>query len=1238
MIIGRQGRSEWNLECKQLDNGNNYNNENNKEQIMQILKNLKRFVVALVVGLAAMSGGAETAAQLVWSQQAGCFYVYIDENGVAARASDSFTYWRDVHGQAVMVNGRVYAPRIITSTGVSEIELYDSGAVGLTLPTVTEPGATEICAATVTPDGRWLFMLTFRNLWRYDLSEGSEGEWVVIDSDVNYVPRGLCADEAGNIYYALRNTRVIRCRDAATGALRWSFTQSSSYGGPIGVCWNPIDNYLYWTNTGRYLFRMPANGDSSKWEVNTTANDGSGGWAQALCVVNGEFYMNYYNAGGNGRITRFNWEPGEDPKNFTYYQKGEVDGNACGLTAEILAPTAHWRFLEPANRAVVANAINPGVNDIVLRKSLRTGAYASPAEYGVKAGAAYFAGDKAYAVIANSSALIPAIGDFGLTMAVGLGAEKVAIDSRLFSNCPLGAEAQAGSLEILTDANDGSTLVLRYVNAAGAEQLINGSKGLGNGEWHNVGVRRSGTALELYLDGELIGSGTIAANDAIGNGFDWHIGAAGDESWGYLGADAFVGEIKLFTESVYAQNFAHVNHRAIYAALPECPEAPTDWTPMPAAFGTEVAHVFAAEGSAFAAPTMFVAANGDYFLAVDGGERQTQVYTSTDQGESWTMVGEDEDGLLPMGAVSFFEREGKLLAFGQSSAMAFSIYEYDADPEALIKWNEVATVVAEVEANYLMSPGAIAFAGNRIIKPVVKAAEAFTAGFRLYWATFVDEGEDGIVPGAVVPYDTVNPVYGPADVTVREVLPGHAFHLDTYTEFLSPLVQAVNPALPALPPEPDSAFYWTVSYHWEPELNPYGLRYNCNNRSHLRTGNGLFGAVYDAVTKRTYVLAVADGKLMLQASAKLPGWMPCAQSVLPGNGTVLAPSIAIDGDDLVVAMGVRAEDGCGGESLVDGANFIAFRRLANFRSCQPEAANKYSARLTYAGGSDPESLSQLWKAADGFWYQNDYLKRKNGSLDNAGTYMVSPMGVNYIKRQFYALCSYMPYLFVLNSAGTPVKRIALPDAAKISGKNWWSRVVADRDGRQLVVFVGDAGLYRLNPEDDSFTTILEYTDADWDNPNAVAVATDGTVYTASYSGIGNMYSVRAYLPGGAMEKLVDKGGSYWDWSAFAGAVLDPDEQTLYLAQCNGTIRKLDLADLATRELTTLVALPGNNSNKVRGMWFGNGKLYTHGTQNGRIYEVDPTSGAYTVVASDSQIFGLTWSPLAVPTGFKFFIY
>lgn len=1152
--------------------------------------------MALSASALMSSASAETVAEFVWSQVNGHGFDSLDETGSWIVASG----WQNYTGDALMGcgwshRGVLYSPW--TKDGSVTVYRTAGGSLPVLSPE-TSVGNNNATVA-VTPDGRWCYLLTDAGLYRYDLTADTTGTWSLVDAQTTHAPASLAVDEAGHVFASIRDNGYsyyggredIRCYDGETGESVWKVRfNTTDANDPTGLCWNPQDNYLYWITTSRHVFRMPANGDLAKLESYTFSGeeggDQKGGWGAGLCVLNGTFYMNYYYS-SEGRVTSFVW-PLEDaaPSDFKAIMLStRASASSKGLVVARTLPAAQWRLVDDEPT-------------LVGRCSFRKDAI-EPSAFGVKSGAGYFAGPGAFAYLSGSSTLVPATGDFTLNFRIGVPAlDAVPAAPR----CLLSNDAgQLGALSVVADQGEANKVGLRFTKADGSVVTVAGDT-VADGEWHSVAVcRRGGTALELWLDGVLDGSATIEATDTIARDADWHFGCSGDEMAGYIGADAFLGEIRYYSSAMPKGELADLGTWRAYADLPSDPGAPTEHDPLPSAFGTEVAH--ASAETPFDAPGVFVAANGDYYAsvgrlcAVGNPAGGTAIYRSADKGANWSLF-----STIPASGVTLYEANGVLCAFGQKGARTFAIWKHAGGV-----WTEAASAAAETGI-FRMHPGRIAFdtVRNRVIKPVVRKFLPYSNADRLAWVCFRCDGTD-VTDGSVMVVENVNLEYG--FPTVADMQPGHAIYSDGTAYLMNSIAQDAHNNIPRCA---DRLMFAGVSLNYEVEKNPYGIIGNYKDFGIFRGGTEPFGLAYDGSGKLLRSVSIADGKLVLQASKTFRDWMPCGEIGLPDGGTVYAPSIAIDGDDLVMATGVRYDDGAGGADLTEGGVSLAFRKISGFRTAYvPEEPTRYSQKIVYSV-NERGSCEQVWKASDGRWYQDDYFKKMYDQLGNDT--LMSPMGICYAQKHYFLCPCSSSKLYVMGRTATYQKTITLP------ASGWWNEVVADPKGGHLTVCIDGGTIASVDWRAGTARTLVDKGGASQHNYSKIAVGLDGTIYatgrTTDYS---TYYLDRITADGGSVETLLSKSSS--DSDGYGGVALDDEGKTLYVMTNKGVLRSIDLA---TKTVTDLANLGLSDDSACMMLRHHDGKLYFAGN-TGKLSQVDLATGAYEpALGYVFQVRGMTF--------------
>lgn len=1147
---------------------------------------------ALVGSVLTASG--ETVAKLAWGgTNEGCDVVVDSDDTITMTRRTAYT---DGFGISYRHGATLYSPQL--KNGTLTVQRV-GGGIG-NLPGITTDCG-EVGGCTVTPDGKYCFVSAKKDqttkIWRYALANGTTGEWDVFATPSEAVPRTMCCDESGHLFVALRNLKLINCYNQEDGTLIWSQTISNESNGPTGLCWNPQDNYLYCCGSSWgyvLLSRIRADGDASTRQyakMAVTSSNAYYGWGVGLAVVNGTLYYATVNGGENSKnISRFTWPQSDET--FTYIDTivptGSFGQYPTGLTAVYDVPTAKFDF----------TAVDARVSTV---SSMRIATLETKPEYGISSGALIAGGATSRVTLDDSATMIPATGDF--TLSFWVQAPAGAAERCLFSN----DRGQTGAFSVKAAADN--TVALSFAAASGAAAIA-GTGTVADGAWHNVTVRRATTSITLYLDGALQGTATVAAADAIAQDADWVFGAKGDEESGFLGAGWALGQVRFYNSALPTGTTAQFGSSIVYTSDPADPGVPSSYSPLPAAYGTEIVHGFAGDlpynGSA-----IFAAANGDLYIVAAKGlkalspERGAEFFKSTDGGDTWTR--QSAMALEGAAAVSLFERGGELCAFGQTDVHTFRVWKWNG---AESRWDVAGTAAGASDITYVMGQGLVCDSNNKITKAIARTAAlgCTTNG----WVVFDADGATFSNGAVMVPGNSGNAKSEWAAYTVTGLSGGHAYTIanDGFVCLQYAVSSSESAARPVVP---GRSYFATVTYTYQPEQNPHGNRHNLNDLGIFRGGDSVFGMAKDAVGGGFYAVSTEGTNLIIQLTTDGRGWMPCGEIAMPADGTIVAPSVALSGNDLLVTYVVRRDDGAGGDTLSEGGVYVAFKRISNVRTAyRPEEMSKNTPRCVYSL-NEHGSIDQIWKASDGRWYQGPYFKTMYATL--GGSYMTAPMAVCYHNRKFYVTVSSSSTMTVLDKDGKQLKTITMPSSI------WMAKVKEGNDGR---LYLQNNGIYRLNEDDDTWETVLSQSVIEEHFQNGsgeFAVASDGRIYICGLNSY-TSYQSKVYEISANHSTWTERYGVYAgsDNNDSIGYIaLDETGGKLYFSTSSGKIRVMDLS--------TNVVTDGHNyafdtTSIVSWGGFHDGKLLFYGNA-GYIGEIDPATWKMELLVHGSCVRGLT---------------
>ena len=720
-----------------------------------------------------------------------------------------------------------------------------------------------------------------------------------------------------------------------------------------------------------------------------------------------------------------------------------------------------------------------------------------------------------------------------------------------------------------------------------------------DGFWHHVALARRGGSLELWLDGELAGAVSVGSA-AIAQDMNWHLGCSGEEEIGFIGAGAFMDEMTLYADAPLAGEMPGLASKYSSGALP-APPAASSAVPaaMPVAYGTQIAHA-AATDAPLGNPHFFIASDGTYWVAADrangsaAADQLTTFWTSADRGATWTQA-----GTLAAGSVSLFESGGALCAMGMKvqtgtyldGCKTCAIWSY-ADGA----WTE-RCAYASPDAVY-MSPCDVVVTDGRAGKPVSAHSTPNTGSSRVAYLAFP---ANGTTFGAPFRYESSSALLEDRDLsscsTVYRMLPGCAVVMaNGECAHYVPIVDDDHPRIKAVR---NAERVWCEKLvSSSSEANGYTRHSNCHNQM-LRGGSKPFDIKYDAQSGLYWALTVpatntseiAERKaynirnvLALYASEDLETWMPCGTVAVAGGVDATGfngPSFKIYGDDLGVVVGVSCDDGAGGSRSTAHNTYLAFRRIANFRTAfAPKRPG--NCRMLVADMKHSMVYSVWRDDADGEWYDAGLLldpeKRYGGILG------FSPM--------LMAAHRYRVYIATRESRPTAILSFSnqgrfrgilrAPDGVygDITG------IAVSPDGKALYVSADmpSSTIYRVDVSRGEWTPFIDCSAGNPVNkPYRLATGPDGSLYVGNYGPVGARFGVNRYDSSGNFVSQM-----YNCQYSVTGLAVDEDGRYLYVGHARGSIYRIDIA---TGDATQICDRHVNLVSPVVSLHVFDGRLY-----------------------------------------------
>jgi len=312
-------------------------------------------------------------------------------------------------------------------------------------------------------------------------------------------PRGIAFDADGTLYVADRDNNRIAKYDAESGSSKGTLASVTR---PQGLLFDQSVNGIIATVYTKPSILGYTLGGTSTTLYQGTASDSFIGLGQ----INGELYATTY---GGSQVCRLVDSSTLAP----VLPSGTLNGPGHLLVLPEMNPTgptdmkAHWQFDELSG-SVAADA-----------KGLRDGQVASGVgmgQAGVFATAYAFDGQTGKVRIQNSTALVPATGDF--TFCAWISTDDPHSGSggqgHLFSN----NNAQVGRTNLYIQDE-----TLRLFQQGGIGDVDSGVS-ITDQQWHLVGVSRKASNFFLWVDGAQYSMGASSAG--VAQDTEWFIGAS----------------------------------------------------------------------------------------------------------------------------------------------------------------------------------------------------------------------------------------------------------------------------------------------------------------------------------------------------------------------------------------------------------------------------------------------------------------------------------------------------------------------------------------------------------------------------------------------------------------------------------------------------------------------------------------------------------------------------------------
>jgi len=347
------------------------------------------------------------------------------------------------------------------------------------------------------------------------------------------------------------------------------------------------------------------------------------------------------------------------------------------------------------------------------------------------------------------------------------------------------------------------------------------------------------------------------------------------------------------------------------------------------------------------------------------------------------------------------------------------------------------------------------------------------------------------------------------------------------------------------------------------------------------------------------------GRLALYASPDIDvaAWYPCG--VLDASETYgfVAPTFAFDGNDLLVIYAVSAPDGCDVRGRTH-ANFLAFRRFANFRTQyemkKPDKANR--TRVYMIGG---KTIFKYYRTEDGEWQPDGVLVNNADDIKVAGGNgtkyaLADPAKVVVRGKRVFVLSVAAPArFFEFDLSGTLVGSWLDPSLSVAVSPTGWD-VSAD-GSYALLASSGstDKSVWRVRLSDNHWEKVVEANNTTLTNPRDVALLPAGDFFVTDYN-YGDGRVVSHYAADGSLIEVTPAMANYYTGVTASSAGTD-----VYVASLYGYVWHVPVASLSAYEI--LRQKFGSDNLGQGYLCSGLGQLYV-GVRPGFVWVRDLTTG------------------------------
>ena len=1051
----------------------------------------KRITLMLAVLAASVSIGLAGTAYTVWSiherNRILCYDALLDREG-------KWTW--NYKGEIDASHSGSAKPRSVCATAdgsviyvvddTRTIYLYDRDGNYLNDSFSIACAPQDIC---LSPDGQWLYVSSMNNgydrhIFRYKTSTKQGG--VYIDSGI-FQPRHIFFGEDGLLYVCSRGT------DANSGIKAFDCSGATAV---LKTFYKPLYNGTLYNGNGGGLLDLangqvviPSTGSSKKAVIfdYVAPEDATGATVTPTEIVT----CDLVNAFGGLNLSGFNFicDYSSNPNVSVWNGTSKKISGTIQLEVDQLRTLANipradpdsqldflearWSFDEPANSPLfrVTEGSKTGSYDVYPHQWVQSGST------GVSGTGLWFNEDSR-AEFLDSKQMLPSTGDFSLFFWIGFP-EPVTTSQRTLLNT---IDSNANRFSIAINQDRHANKFCLFLN--GGVSLYGTTDIDTDGKWHHLGVVRRGDQMELWVDGAIDASGTCATNVPIAQRIFWQLGQFAHGS-DMPAKRFFFDEMVLYGGALTATDIQSIysaiapNGAAALTVPTSAPAQPVEDLSAGSRFGSYVTHVNALDGY-ISSPSLCIDSDGTYWLSHDFGrewgktDNTSVIYKSTDKGATWSQAG---TSVLTGTTLSTFGETGIPKLTGLQNGLS----------------DRPRIATSADGATWTQQNSDIQSTGGMHAQIPVLWDGRWWFGTKDGVISFVWQNggiSDLSRTGATIPAEFIGTAHQEARPGILAATSGgQQLHL----------FRAEKPKASWLKESEGVLQSQIISTNQSKTVAhipfPGGYKHFGLIRDEV---SGLWYAVCtpDHPATHTANIASADQRntLSLYATADLESWS-FVTDIIPATDTCTTlgfnePSLAIDGNDLVIAFGVAAPDGDTGFRYTSESNFLCVRRVANFRSLP---LHRKGRTTIYHVLNSAAYVAKYWYCEETGEMLNDGIFVHKDTYGGQTLKDLNGLAVGSARVFVSGISADVPYIWEFTKAGEFVRLWTLPGRI--------DELALSLDERTLYASDAFANncLYRCDLTSGTYTKIISYAENNGaiQTCRALAPLPDGTLLFAN---------------------------------------------------------------------------------------------------------------------------------------------